>query len=571
MIAGIALLVVVLGPSARFWPGQVTVPALVAGVLTLFALSSIPIYVPGILGALGAVREPLIGPLTGACTLLVALIALVAGMALAAVGKLRGRGDLAVSGLLMVLVTVVVIAASLNQIQADLGRTLLPQPTHIPRGMEVLVAFFLLLQLTLLALRRQPLATWPGALAGPFIALVGLFAISWYGGFLFDQGDSGPSSIVLLAVIFLAQELWDVARSGEQITNADSPSAPRSSRVQVYFGYVLVAAAFFLYGSTLRIQQTGAVVSGDLTGVSNDSAATGILVLGFALVLVTGLTRAQQGRAVVLAPAEMLVPTRNARRSLIGVLGVGSALVVALIVVIVAVIIPRAQVSARTTYFTHLPGPNCDTQGATWTQDPRATLVCDPTDGLHVTIAGKDSISADLSWISTGLEQRRLPGQCARNLWSDAGVRRADYPQRRCWSILFSGLFRWNLGHFSGRLIEGDCAGTGAGQCTARRRVHHHCDCQRGKTVNRSQRHNAGYRQRLAVERRRHLPGRRGCELQPDHRHFQRFFLHAAVLKPLLSPPHIRAGSTHAGLTSYSVRKAFDTSRLPMRSFSAAC
>jgi hypothetical protein len=390
-IAAIGFLVLVLGPSPQFWPRRVPVSALVAAVLTLFAVTEIPGDVLVILGALGQVRESLIAPLTGAFTVVIALVALVAGLALAAVGKARRRGDLAVSGLLMVLVTLLAVVASLNQIQARLGTALLPQPTYIPRGMEALVALVLLGELILLALRRQPLAAWHAALVGPFVALVGLFAVNWYGNYLLSQEDAAPSSVALLALIFLAQELWDVARSGEQITNGDSPTAPRPSRVQVYFGYVLVSAAFFLYGSTLRIQHTGAAVSGDLTGVSNDVAAIGILVLGFALVLVTGVTRVQQWRGEA-APADLPVSTRGAHRSLIAVLGVGSVLVAVFIAVIVAVIVPRAESGAGTTYFTRLPGPNCDTHGSDWTQGPEATLVCDQSDGLHVTVAGRGAL-----------------------------------------------------------------------------------------------------------------------------------------------------------------------------------
>jgi hypothetical protein len=385
VIAAIAALVVVLGPAPRYWPQRMPVLALVAGAVALFALSDLPFDLFGLLGYLGWIHPELVSPLTIIMMVLVALLAVIAGLALAAAGRLRGRGDLAVMGLMIVLIALVKVSAALDQIQAQLGMTFLPQPEHILAGMEILVALLLLGQLVWLLVRRPPLATWAVALVGPFVALAGLYAVDWYGNFVLGQVNAAPSSVVLLALIFLVQELWDVSRSGDPITNGDSPAAPRSGRVQLYFGYILVTAALFLYGSSLRIQATGGIVPGDLTGVDSTSALTAFFLLCPAVAILTGLVRWQQWRVPLVGVAAPVRVERE-RYKLVAILGVGAVLVAALVVVTGIVVIPRAEPQ---TYFTHLPGPNCDTQGAAWTQSSQLTLICNHADGLHVTVPSK--------------------------------------------------------------------------------------------------------------------------------------------------------------------------------------
>jgi hypothetical protein len=257
--------------------------------------------------------------------------------------------------------------------------------------MEVLVALALLAQVLWLALRRQPLATWAGALAGPFIALAGLYAVDWYGSYALPRVTAAPSGAVLLALIFLAQSLWDVSRSGEQVTNGDSPAAPRSGRVQLYFGYVLVTAALFLYGSSLRIQLTGAPVPGELTGVSDVSALGALFLLCPALALVTGLTRWQQWRVSTALAIDRPERIGRARLRLVVVSGAGAVAVAVLAAFSVAVVFHGPTPPPPITYFTHLPGPNCDKRGSSWTTvaDPHVTLACDQHGGLHVTVSGK--------------------------------------------------------------------------------------------------------------------------------------------------------------------------------------
>lgn len=385
----LATLVVLVGPPPAQWPAAVPPSGLVVGVLTLFAVFDLPILlVSGFMAPTGILSADLTPAVTGAISTVDILIAIFLALALAAWGRLRSRGDFAVTGLFVMLVASTFFIYNIDQAQSALGISWVPQPTHLLGGIESLLALATLGLLAGLLLRRRPLTEVTAALTGPLIALVGLQVIDWYLSYALSHLDASPGSITLVAAFFLAAQVWDVARSGEPITNGGSPRAPRASRVLVYFGYTLVAAALFLYASSLRVTATGAAVPQYLLG---DDNATVILVLSLLcvpLALVTGFIRFQQWRVppAMMAAVPAPVPRHSGRARLLfaGIVSSGMVLtaVTSLLITVHVAQAPRSP--STSVYTTTTPGPNCDAQGATWAILPDVVTQCQ-RDGLHVT------------------------------------------------------------------------------------------------------------------------------------------------------------------------------------------
>jgi len=82
--------------------------------------------------------------------------------------------------------------------------------------------------------------------------LLGLQIVAWiYGLFAASIDASGRFSIAAAVILVLAL-MWDIAFSGESITNGGNRWLPRHARVSMYFGYVMLVVANVLYFSSLQ-------------------------------------------------------------------------------------------------------------------------------------------------------------------------------------------------------------------------------------------------------------------------------------------------------------------------------
>jgi hypothetical protein len=338
-------LVLLLGPPARQWTGTVPLLAVVAGVLTLFGVLDLPIDVAGFLAPVRGFSTNVTSSLTGILIVADSLVAVFGGLALAALGRIRRSGVLAFTGLTMILVALFFTIANIDLIQADLGINLPPQPQHIISSLLILPSLAIPGSLVWLAVTRRPLSSWPGALTGPFIALVGVQAADWYSTALQNRDSSAPSGVLVTAGIFLVLNVWGLLRSGASGTNGDSPGAPRASRVLLYFGYTLLTAATFLYAMGLRAVGTGDPIQDPIqAGDATLLTALALYILCIPLALVTGLGRSLSWSALHQAPGlpEQPVHPLRERLTLVLILVVGMLLLAGLWIYAVRFLLPLA-------------------------------------------------------------------------------------------------------------------------------------------------------------------------------------------------------------------------------------
>jgi hypothetical protein len=378
VILAFAGLVVKAGIRTSRWPDDVAPTVLLAGVLTLFGVENIPNSFAALLGLWGVITPPMLEPLQGIFTVLAMLVGLVTALLLTMFGRLRENGQLTTAGLMIMLVTLITAVVNLATTQQKLHVSIFPEPAYLVDAFEVVLAGYILMLLISLAIHRVPLASHKEAMAGPFIALIGVEAVDWYTTYL--RTASGPSGVLVIAIFFLLSTLWDVARSGNHMTNGDSPAAPRSGRILLYFGYAHVTAALLMFGIVLRYRHAGGAVSSFLTVSQSASLVAALSTLGISLALMTGFTRYQRYQATLLRE-ERPVNVRQTRVTMAGVLGGGLALVL----LVLGIALPRLDQVPSVTYFTPNPGLDCDTQGASWSTGFSQLLTC-ANDGLHVTV-----------------------------------------------------------------------------------------------------------------------------------------------------------------------------------------
>jgi hypothetical protein len=340
------VLVLLLGPPIREWPGTVPLGAAVAGVLAVFGVFDLPIVVTGYLGVAAHLSTSVTNSLLGILTITNVLVAIIAGLALAALGRIRRTGGLAAAGLMVLLAALSDFIAGISTTQANLGIYLPEQPKHIITSLEMLAALAILGCLVWLAVTRQPLFRWASTVTGPIIAVVGVQAVDWYAQVLQNFDSSAPSGVLAIAGIFLVLNVWGLLRSGTGGTNGDSPAAPRAGRVLLYFGYTLVTAAVFLYATGLRVAGTGAPVQATLAaGDTTLVTIVGLYVLCVPLALVTGLGRSQSWLAAQQQEPgmpERLVHRVRERLALALVLAVGVLLLAGFLIFATDFLLPLA-------------------------------------------------------------------------------------------------------------------------------------------------------------------------------------------------------------------------------------
>lgn len=93
---------------------------------------------------------------------------------------------------------------------------------------------------------------------GALLALcVGLQALAWFQDLYTGAIGAGGRFTLAAAAILLLSLAWDLATSGESVTNGHGRLFPRAARVLMYCGYIALVAVAVAYFSSLHVQATG--------------------------------------------------------------------------------------------------------------------------------------------------------------------------------------------------------------------------------------------------------------------------------------------------------------------------
>jgi len=412
LLAVTSLLVALVVRFARIradWPAQIPPLALLLGASVLFLQYAVTDEVIGPLAVAHGLAVGVLEPLFLLMSVPVLLIALTIALVLVARGRI-GRPNQGVIGLFLVMVTLLDLTTSLYAIldAAGLPTGILKQPYSLRGGLLFFAAGGALIWISSLLVRRRKLSEAAGLLPSLFLLLAGLQAISWLRDLANGINALGARSTVLLAGLFVLAALWDLATSGEQVTNTDSPAFPREGRILLYLGYTLAATSLLLYIGSLRAQTTGAPAP-DYFSTDSD-AFLGLFLLGSPMVVLTFLLRV--GRRIP-RPAGAAVPQparRVSSRSMqLGIVGSGVLALALVMVFLIGSALPRlvhtSQVLLGQAAYTAVsPGPGCDTGGATWVVRPDApiSLRCLPTETRITALPGKTGF---LGFIAPELSQ----------------------------------------------------------------------------------------------------------------------------------------------------------------------
>jgi hypothetical protein len=143
-----------------------------------------------------------------------------------------------------------------------IGRLLLGPHTHwywwTTQGQLAGVGVFGLLALAVAARAdRRWASRLPGNLTGLVAGVLALRAI--YA--LYDHALSASRVAVWAAIIVLVAMAWDIAMSGESMTNEASRLVPRASRIFLFFGYVILLACAVVFFSGQRTAGSGSALT----------------------------------------------------------------------------------------------------------------------------------------------------------------------------------------------------------------------------------------------------------------------------------------------------------------------
>jgi len=143
-----------------------------------------------------------------------------------------------------------------------IGRLLLGPHTHwywwTTQGELAGVGVFGLVALAVGARSRRRWATrLPLNLTGLVTGMLGLRLI--YA--LYDHALSAGRVAAWAAIIVLVAMAWDIAMSGESMTNKASRNVPRASRIFLFFGYVILLACAVVFFSGQRTAGSGTALS----------------------------------------------------------------------------------------------------------------------------------------------------------------------------------------------------------------------------------------------------------------------------------------------------------------------
>jgi hypothetical protein len=88
----------------------------------------------------------------------------------------------------------------------------------------------------------------------------GLQVLLWISQLYESASSVGARFSIAQGVVILLALLWELAVSGQAITNGHSTILPRASRVLAFCGYIMLVATAVVFFSSLRIQATGVAI-----------------------------------------------------------------------------------------------------------------------------------------------------------------------------------------------------------------------------------------------------------------------------------------------------------------------
>jgi hypothetical protein len=124
---------------------------------------------------------------------------------------------------------------------------------------------------------------------------VSLELLTWID-LLFGKTTDTTGRVALFAAVVLVVALiWELASSGEGLTNLHSAGFPRDSRVMVYGGYILLVSTAVLFYSSLRDAESATLLEAQFD--AEQWVREGILLLGVPLVITLFLIGMQRWRS----------------------------------------------------------------------------------------------------------------------------------------------------------------------------------------------------------------------------------------------------------------------------------
>jgi hypothetical protein len=127
---------------------------------------------------------------------------------------------------------------------------------------------------------------------------VSLQILVWVDSLFGKTTDTTGRVALFAAVVLVLALLWELAASGEGVTNVHSRWFPRDSRVMLYAGYILLVSTAVLFYSSLHDAKSNALLESQFDAEAY--VRSGIFFLGVPLVItlcLIGLHRWREARS----------------------------------------------------------------------------------------------------------------------------------------------------------------------------------------------------------------------------------------------------------------------------------
>jgi hypothetical protein len=138
---------------------------------------------------------------------------------------------------------------------------------------------------------------------------VSLELLTWVDLLFGKTTDTTGRVALFAAVVLVVALLWELASSGEGLTNLHSAGFPRESRVMLYGGYILLVSATVLFYSNLHDAESGTLLEAQFD--AEQWIREGILFLGVPLVITLFLLGIKRWRGPAKPGAERLSQKRG--------------------------------------------------------------------------------------------------------------------------------------------------------------------------------------------------------------------------------------------------------------------